>query len=127
VPPAPAGPRDAPAPHAYFTIAALILSGARLEVRAGARQGARGLQGDSFLRSAVERQLIILGEAVVQLSKLTPELADRIPERGSIIAFRIIHGYAAVVDEIVWEVLEDDLPALWASAARLIEELPPGT
>jgi uncharacterized protein with HEPN domain len=63
------------------------------------------------------------------LSKLTPDLADRIPERGSIIAFRnvLIHGYAAVVDEIVWEVLEDDLPALRASAARLIEELPSGT
>jgi len=83
---------------------------------------------DAFLRSAVERQLIILGEAVVQLSKLTPELADRIPERGSIIAFRnlLIHGYAAVVDEIVWEVIEDDLPALRASAARLIEEVAPG-
>lgn len=84
---------------------------------------------DSFLRSAVERQLIILGEAVAQLSKLAPELADRIPERGSIIAFRnlLIHGYATVVDEIVWEVVEDDLPALRASAARWIEELTPGT
>lgn len=82
-----------------------------------------------FLRSAVERQLIILGEAVVQLSKLTPELADRIPERGAIISFRnlLIHGYAAVVDEIVWEVVENDLPALRSSAARLIEELTPGT
>ncbi|HVT58944.1 MAG TPA: HepT-like ribonuclease domain-containing protein [Thermoanaerobaculia bacterium] len=44
-------------------------------------------------------------------------------------AFRnlLIHGYAAVVDEIVWQVVEDDLPALRASAARLIEELTPGT
>jgi len=91
-------------------------------------KGLEDYKWDSFLRSAVERQLIILGEAVVQLSKLTPELAERIPERGSIIAFRnlLIHGYAAVVDEIVWEVVEDDLPALRASAARLIEELPPG-
>jgi len=55
--------------------------------------------------------------------------AERIPERGSIIAFRnlLIHGYAAVVDEIVWEVVENDLPTLRVSAARLIEELTPGT
>jgi uncharacterized protein with HEPN domain len=84
---------------------------------------------DPLLRSAVERQLIILGEAVVQLSKLSPELAAQIPERGSIVAFRnlLIHGYAVVVDEIVWRVLEDDLPALRACAAELIEELDPGT
>jgi uncharacterized protein with HEPN domain len=36
---------------------------------------------DSLLRSAVERQLIIPGEAIVQLSKLSPEFADRIPEQ----------------------------------------------
>jgi uncharacterized protein with HEPN domain len=92
-------------------------------------KGLEDYREDSFLRSAVERQLIILGEAVAQLSKLTPELAERIPERGSIIAFRnlLIHGYATVVDEIVWAVIEDDLPALRVSAARLIEELPPGT
>jgi uncharacterized protein with HEPN domain len=57
------------------------------------------------------------------------DLAAQIPERGSIIAFRnlLIHGYAVVVDEIVWGVLEDDLPALRARAAELIEELDPGT
>ena len=88
-------------------------------------KGLEDYKEDSFLRSAVERQLIVLGEAVVQLSKLTPELADRIPERGSIIAFRnlLIHGYAAVVDEIVWEVLEKDLPVLHDRVARLIEGL----
>jgi uncharacterized protein with HEPN domain len=51
-------------------------------------KGLEDYKEDSFLRSAVERQLIIVGEAIVQLSKLTPEFADRIPERGSIIAFR---------------------------------------
>jgi len=45
-------------------------------------------KADRFLRSAVERQLTILGEAVVQLSRLTPELAERIPEQESVIAFR---------------------------------------
>jgi uncharacterized protein with HEPN domain len=82
-------------------------------------------KADRYLRSAVERQLTILGEAVVQLSRLTPELAERIPEQGSIIAFRnlLIHGYATVVEELVWGMLEEDLPALRARVAQLLEEL----
>ena len=82
-------------------------------------------RGDPLLRSAVERQLTILGEAVVQISKLTPELAERIPEHGGVIAFRnlLIHGYATVVNELVWGVLSRDLPALRARVAQLLEEL----
>jgi uncharacterized protein with HEPN domain len=82
-------------------------------------------KADRFLRSAVERQLTILGEAVVQLSRLTPELAERIPDQGSIIAFRnlLIHGYDAVVEELVWGILEEDLPTLRARVAQLLEEL----
>jgi len=81
-------------------------------------------KADRLLQSAVERQLTIVGEAVVQLSRLTPALAERIPEQGSIIAFRnlLIHGYAVVVDELVWGILEEDLPALRARAAKLLEE-----
>jgi uncharacterized protein with HEPN domain len=82
-------------------------------------------KADQLLRSAVERQLTILGEAVVQLSRLTPELAARIPEQGSVIAFRnlLIHGYAAVVDELVWGIIQEDLPALRARVAQLLVEL----
>ena len=82
-------------------------------------------RGDLLLRSAVERQLTILGEAVVQLSKLAPAIAEQIPERSSVVAFRnlLIHGYAAVVDEIVWGVLRSDLPVLRDRVAHLLEEL----
>ena len=78
-----------------------------------------------LLRSAVERQLTILGEALAQLSKLLPDLAERIPESSSVIAFRnlLIHGYAAVVDEFVWGTIQEDLPALRARVARLLEDL----
>jgi uncharacterized protein with HEPN domain len=80
---------------------------------------------DQLLRSAVERQLTILGEALAQLAKLSPKLAERIPERGSVVAFRnvLVHGYAAVVDELVWGTVTDDLPVLRARVAQLLEEL----
>jgi uncharacterized protein with HEPN domain len=88
-------------------------------------KGLADYQSDPILRSAVERQLTVLGEAVVQLSKLSPVLAERIPERGSIVAFRnlLVHSYATVVDEIVWGVLQRDLPVLRDCVARMIDEL----
>jgi len=50
------------------------------------------------VHSAAERKFEIIGEALGQLSKLDPLLADRIPHRREIIAFRnlLIHGYAGV-------------------------------
>lgn len=69
-------------------------------------------QFNAMLRSAVERQFEIIGEALNQLSKVDPQAAARIPELGRIVAFRniLVHGYAAVDDALVWQVLVDKLP-----------------
>ena len=49
---------------------------------------------DSMLRSAVERKFSIIGEAVVQLKKQSPEITESISDARDIIAFRnqLIHG-----------------------------------
>src|SRR5680860_320174 len=62
---------------------------------------------DVVLRSAVERQLTIVGEALNRLSSVAPDLAGALPELRSIIGFRnvLVHGYAQVDDEIVWDCL----------------------
>ena len=70
--------------------------------------------GDVLLRSAVERQFQIIGEALGQLTRHDPETANNIPELPRIVAFRniLVHGYADVDDELVWGVLETSLSDL---------------
>ena len=81
-------------------------------------------QGDELLRSAVERQFEILGEALNQLSRLDPAMAERIPELSRIVAFRniLIHGYASVDDRLVWGVVESRLDPLLDVIAALLSE-----
>jgi Uncharacterized conserved protein len=70
---------------------------------------------DPMLRSAVERQLEIAGEALAQALRHHPDLlTDQIPEAPRIIAFRnqLAHGYSSIVDDIVWAIVERDVPAL---------------
>ena len=52
-------------------------------------------QKDRLLRSAVQRELMMIGEAPYTLNKTHTPLAESIPEHQAIIAFRhiLVHGY----------------------------------
>ena len=85
---------------------------------------------NDLVRSAVERQLAIVGEALSQLSKLDPALASRIPEHRQIIAFRnvLIHGYADLDHKRVWHEAAQGLPSLALAINLLLTEAgPPNT
>jgi len=75
-----------------------------------------------LLRSAVERQLEVLGEALNQLAKVAPDLAQQVPDLRRIIAFRniLIHGYAVVNQDLVWRAIHENLPELVAALDRLL-------
>jgi uncharacterized protein with HEPN domain len=79
---------------------------------------------DALLRSAVERQLEIIGEALAQLARRDPALAGRINEHARIIAFRniLIHGYAGVDSRIVWDVVTTKLSNLRREVEGLLRE-----
>ncbi len=57
-----------------------------------------------MLRSAVERQFEIIGEAFSGLRRVDAGMAAAIPDLTRIIAFRniLIHAYASVDDRLVW-------------------------
>lgn len=76
------------------------------------------------MRSAVERQFEIVGEALAQLARVDAAMADRIPNLREIIAFRniLIHGYAVIDRARVWRVIEEDLPRLRAALKELLPE-----
>jgi uncharacterized protein with HEPN domain len=79
---------------------------------------------DLVLRSAVERQFEILGEALGQLARLDAALAAKIPDLRQIVAFRniLIHGYALIDRARVWRTAQDDLPLLRAALDDLLTE-----
>jgi len=85
---------------------------------------ARQYAADALLHSAVERKFEIIGEALGQLAKVDEALAAHVPRLAQIIAFRnvLIHGYAVVNHETVWNVVEDALPELVAALRRLLQE-----
>jgi uncharacterized protein with HEPN domain len=78
---------------------------------------------DEVLRWAVERQFIVVGEALTALRRIDTTIAISIPDSARIIAFRnlLIHGYAGVDDRLVWGVIERDLDVLRTSLARLLD------
>ncbi len=95
-----------------------IRDAASFILEATMNKGREDYSQDRMLRQAVERNFEILGEAMRRLIRDSPETARRISEHERIIAFRniLIHGYDLVDDELVWDAIDEKVPALLAEA-----------
>ncbi len=79
---------------------------------------------DDLRRSAVERQLEIVGEALKNLRNTDPATADQIPDITRIVGLRNIlaHGYAVVDDAVVWGAASQKVPELLSVVRRLLAQ-----
>jgi uncharacterized protein with HEPN domain len=86
---------------------------------------------DPLLRSGVERQFEIIGEALNRATKTKPALMQEITAVAEIIAFRnrLIHGYATIDDRTVWGIVQTRLPLLQSEISALLRayEMPEAT
>lgn len=80
---------------------------------------------DRGFRSAVERELQIIGEAVMQLAQVAPPIASEISEYESIIGFRhiLVHGYDSLDANTVWDVVQNKVGKLESEAKTLLDGL----
>jgi len=75
-----------------------------------------------LVRSAVEREFTIIGEAVLALSHRSPATFGAITGARRIVDFRsrLTHEYPMVDDELVWALAKQDMPVLRRECASLL-------
>ncbi len=80
---------------------------------------------DAKCRAAVERKFEIMGEACVRLRDRCPEVFEEIPDARQLIGLRnrLIHGYDAVDDSILWDIVMGKLPAFRRQLDPLVRDL----
>jgi len=81
-------------------------------------------EDDLLVRSGVERQFEIIGEALSKAADIDPRLTDQLPDLRRIVGLRnrLIHGYDSVDDEIVWDIVQTKLPPLEQHLAVMLAQ-----
>jgi len=103
-----------------------MLTAARKVQRYVADKSYEDYLGDELLRDAVERNIEIIGEAARKVSEDLKSEHGGIPWR-KIIAQRnvLVHEYAAIRPEEIWDVASAHIPRLIHAIEPLIPPLPP--
>ena len=84
-------------------------------------------EGNRLVRSSVEREFIIIGEALAVLNRVSEKLFTRITQARRIVDFRnqLTHQYPTVDDAIVWAIIERDVPVLRRECVEHLQRLSP--
>ena len=92
-----------------------VLTGVDLEIYCARRS----------IRSSVEREFTIIGEAIGVLARREPALAARISHARLIVGLRnrLVHEYPQIDDEAVYSIARRDAPVLRAECAALHEDV----
>jgi uncharacterized protein with HEPN domain len=77
---------------------------------------------DLKTRKAIERNIEIIGEAVNRILKVKPEIQIANSRKIVDTRNRIIHGYDAVSEDIIWAIVTNDLKKLRQEISNLLNE-----
>jgi uncharacterized protein with HEPN domain len=77
---------------------------------------------DLLVKSAVERQFIVIGEALYRLKRLDVTVYNQISHADQIVGFRniLVHGYDIISDQLVWQVVQSNLTVLLENCNSLL-------
>ncbi len=102
-----------------------MLDHARRAVAAVAEKERSSLDSDFILAAALERFIEVIGEAASKVSAETKANTPEIPWREIIgMRNRLVHGYASVDHDIVWDVVSGDLPEVIDALDNLLSRNP---
>lgn len=75
-----------------------------------------------LIRSSVEREFIIIGEAMAALYRVAPSIFESITRARRIVDFRnqLTHEYPTVDNALVWAIIEHDVPLLHEESTVLM-------
>jgi len=100
-----------------------MLDHARRAVNAVAHCRREDLDADPVLAAALERFIEVTGEAASKVTEATRRDLPQVPWREIIgMRNRLVHGYAAVDHDIVWDVAAVDLPGLVTTLESLLDD-----
>ena len=113
-------PRD---PRAYL---ADIVDACLAIQEAVRHQSLESYRRNRLIRSSVEREFIIIGEALNSLSSRSSHTFGAIAHGRRIVDFRnlLTHAYSTVDDAIVWAIGKRDVPVLLQECKDLLEREP---
>lgn len=104
----------------------LEFAGFALEYSSGLTEASLTMERMRY--DAILRNIELIGEAATHVPHSIREQAPEVPWQKIVGARnRIAHGYLGIAHETVWNIVDEQLPALVVELRALIERLPPGT
>jgi uncharacterized protein with HEPN domain len=105
--------------EAYFED--ILFSIERIELHISKVSSFAEFKNDFTVYDAVERRIAIIGEALWQADKMDRDIP--VTSKPKIIGLRhiITHDYDMVNPEIIWKILENNLPVLKEEVKKILE------
>lgn len=100
----------------------ILLSIVFIEEQVGEIKIYANYKSNEMLKSAVERKIEIIGEALNRVVKIIPDIPITNKEKIIGTRNRIIHAYDSVDDIMMWEIVIKHLPILRKEVEKLLND-----